>query len=198
MISHNEAYAIAALKAYASAQNTFIKGGYSFRAAAGQFTNSYTGSVGANGRGYSSTVKSYAYPFPDLYAVSADPNNPNAGGIALINQTFANAYSPETAWNGYWFMHLVDSPNPNQYDLLAVPALYGVTGRNSFYINQQGVVRQKDFGRSLKANEIPEGENPMWNDSGWIDARQVVAVGTALNKPKQGDTLLQERRSRVN
>jgi len=178
-IQANETNAIAAMRSYATAQNTFIKGGYSQRAAADNYSSSYSGLKGV-AADYNANVKSYAWPYPDLYAVSAE-NNTTAAPVGLIAQSFATAYNEASAWNGYWFANWeVNAPNPNRYDLGSFPALYANTGNNSFYINQQGTVKQAELGTDgawSSDNTIPSGvpatENPMsasGNTFNWLDA----------------------------
>ena len=169
-LSANETNAFAALKSYATAQAVFMKGGYGIRAAGGGFgKEEIPGLPPPNPGAYDQEIRMYAYPYPDLYRVSATAATA-AEPVALISRPFAEAHRPAGAWHGYWFLSLaMKAPNPNLFDLCATPAKYGASGRNTCHIDITGAIRQRDFGATVDAGGL-ENESPAKAPDRWIDA----------------------------
>lgn len=122
----NETAAIAALKAYASAQETFRKG------------NSLARIAGAPYQDY------YCPSYIQLYYGFSGPV------LELIPQSMADA-TLQNGYQGYFFVQdatLAIEDYRYQYSLFAHPCVYDKTGVNSFYIDESTAVRMKDSGGS--------------------------------------------------
>jgi hypothetical protein len=113
-----------------------------------------------------------------LYWENADgtPGGPIAKGVA---KAIADGYSlnPGSAYGGYYF-HILKGQGPaalplgeldyvikdmmiGGFALIAVPAEYRVTGVQTFIVNHQGIVYQKDLGPdTLNAAKLIERYNP--------------------------------------
>lgn len=140
-IAENERLAIAALRAYAQAQEKFHE----------QDRYGVGDEMCANplkGRG-----------FPDLRSVRGRALN-------LIEEVFARATSPENAWNRYYFVDITHWANgkphkwTSTFGLCAVPAEYGRTGVRTFTINQLPLLRAKDNGGKPVTRFL-------WGGEGW-------------------------------
>jgi len=166
-IQANETNALAALKAYGTAQATFIKGGYSLRAGVNGTL------AGASSSPYSTTVKQYAYPFTDLHFTSRTEQGDGASEpVALITEQFANAVDGLNAWQGYMFTeYSMDKPNPNSFDLVTGPAEYGQTGNNLFRTDTSGAVWQVDAGSTGTGElDVDNFTKDKTGDLTWINA----------------------------
>ena len=128
----NEAAAVSALRTYLSAQNQFCRVDH-----------------------YGTGQLVYANPtdgvgFPDLYAIGG----PGSDGrqLKLIDFAFARATPSGTSRAGYLFCDIIGRAGVGPYDytkecgLCAFPAEYNVTGRNTFIIDETGIVYQKFMG----------------------------------------------------
>ena len=169
VITKNEAAAIAACKAYAQAQEMYHRTNW-------------------NGDGILKYAFTISAPY-GLYETSS-----GLGDVLLLDKTFALAEGdPGTAIprTGYVFRiltaqgsgssggamsYLTTTPpnvdvNPDSiqctlgHALSAIPADYGISGRNTFIVNNAGEVYQKDKGRS--AHETAYCPNTA---NGWIPA----------------------------
>ncbi|MCZ7647674.1 MAG: DUF2950 family protein [Planctomycetota bacterium] len=111
-----------------------------------------------------------------------------SGDIRLVNFAFARASQGLQPWAGYYFK-ILSGQGPNAsggrrsylipgadgqlnltlgYGLLGWPAQYGVTGRNTFQINNTGTVYQKDLGpNTVNLVAIMSEYDP---DSTWVVA----------------------------
>jgi hypothetical protein len=90
--------------------------------------------------------------------------------IGLIAKAFAEATSRDSAWHGYWFVDITaDAEGPYDYakefGLCAAPAEYGVTGINTFIVNQTDAVYQKDT-RGEPIRIWPDVEADGWVPAG--------------------------------
>lgn len=172
-IPANEANAVAALKSYAHAQETF-KAGRHGRAAA----NTAAGEEG------------YADNFRNLFYGNPVGENGDAGAtwnLRLVNQPMADAFRAptkgaptasatiapgETAvpYQGYVF---IEDPAiqdwTRDFGLYAYPTEYGVTGRNVFWIGRDGIVRSRDA--NAAKGELPPAydarHSPLNSPSRW-------------------------------
>lgn len=142
-IEANESSAIVALRAYVSAQSQFKRSDYYD---IGQLVYASPDSTQGIGNGY-----------PDLYRIGYKVRASEGTGpvLKLIHMKFANAHCDRGAdakpMSGYLFDDL-EGVGGYQYDftidcgLCAVPAEYGVTGRNTFIVDVTGTVYQQDTG----------------------------------------------------
>jgi len=164
-IQANETNAIAALKAYATAQSIWLKGAYSLKAAG---ATAWPSGYSRTGPVYDAKVKQYAFPFPDLHFLQVGDGS-DLEPVSLISSTFAGATEPDTAWNGYFFTELkMDKPQPNTFDLCTGPAVYSQTGNNSYKIDQAGTVKMTDLGTAK--NSVADLKAAIAAVTNWIDA----------------------------
>ncbi len=150
----NEVAAVAALRMYLGTQNQFHRADF-----------------------YGKGMLVYANPrdgagFPDLYRA------PNGTTLKLVDFAFARAASPLCPRAGYYFVDITSDAKGKEYDfsidcgLCAVPAEYGVTGKNTFVIDVTGGVYQKDGGgRSVR--RYPDVEKEGWARVG----QDLIAAG---------------------
>lgn len=114
--------AVAALRVYSSAQETFAR--------SSRYGN-------AKGR---------------VYANPRDGKGlADLGAAGIIEEAFALATSPERAKGGYYFVHVTrDSKGPydysKQHGLCAVPARHGKSGFATFIVDTACVIYRKDNG----------------------------------------------------
>jgi len=144
-MARNESSAMAFLRAYLAAQQTFSE---EDRYGIGKlvFANPKDGTG-----------------FQDLYRIGG----PDGSGkeLRLIDLEFARATSPETPKDGYWFVHIGsdDGAASNRDDtgdcsLCAVPAVYGETGTLTFVVDLTGTVyKLKTGGKPLTSRTQLEG-----------------------------------------
>lgn len=131
-INANEISAAASLRAYVNAQKVFVKqGGYG-----GESEGVYANPV--NGKG-----------FVDLYKLGGIGSRGRE--LKLIDEHLARAANPKIPRSHYYFVEITADNNGlfdyrKQYGLCAVPAWYHRAGRNTFIVNQEGVVYGKDNG----------------------------------------------------
>ena len=145
----DESAAIAALRAYLCAQDTFQR-------------------VDRYGKG----KLVYANPkdgtgFPDLYRIGGPLEKRSVDGFRFIDFAFARATSPETPKAGYCFIDIVTDRKTGSYDftkdcgLCAVPVVHGETGIHTFIINAEGTVYRKDNG-GKPVTVFPDVESDGW------------------------------------
>ena len=129
--------AIAALRAYCSAQHAFH-----------------------SAPRYDDTRRVFANPkdgrgFVDLYRVGGPlPRSDGRDGteLEMIDIAFARAASPETPKAGYWYVDIVADKKDGLFDftkqcgLCAVPARHGEDGRRTFILREDGAIWSKDNG----------------------------------------------------
>lgn len=121
-IQANEATAVATLRSYIAAQTTWKEARYDST---------------------SDTVASGSYT--DAFSVLVERN--------LMTQPIANAVDANNPANGYYYDE-GDAGGLNwsfDFQLYALPAGYGRSGNNSFYVNAAGVVRYSDQGGTTAA-----------------------------------------------
>ena len=158
-ITSNEAVAAAGLRTYSGAQNMFRRSDYE-----------------------SDLIFEYAGNYVDL-------NTTVAGGqpIRLIDDAFANASKINFAGApagaaapipkaGYVFIDLasdvggvtyaVAGNSVAGYGLCGVPETYGRTGRQTFVINVQGTVYQKDLSNNTGTTAFPDTTADKWATTG--------------------------------
>ena len=156
-ISSNEGVAAAGLRAAAGAQNMYRR-------------NDWDGDL----------VYEYAYPFTDLNTEQDASTKP----IKLIDDAFANAAKDGSgpAPNvipkaGYIYIDLTADDGGDAYadangnyiagyGLCAVPNTYGRTGRQTFVINIQGTVYQKDVNNAPGVTTFPDTLAGAWAATG--------------------------------
>ncbi len=132
----NEAAAIAGMRAYLGAQNTFHRTDFYGKGAL----------VYANpkdGRG-----------FPDLYEVGGEK-------IKLIDEMFAKATVDGTPKAGYYFADLEYDDYAIDCGLCAAPAAYNSTGRNIFIIDVMGTIYQMDATGTYPGIETGDRVKPL-------------------------------------
>jgi hypothetical protein len=112
------------------------------------------------------------------------PAQPNEKPSPLGEQyAAASASAPQTPYHGYYYRvlnaqgakakggaysYLANGAMIGGFALLAYPAQYGKTGRNSFIVNHDGVVYQRDWGKdTAKKAQAVSVFNP---DQGWTKA----------------------------
>jgi len=104
----------------------------------------------------------YAYPLSDLPNPLV-PSNPAASFAlaAAINQPGKKAFQ------GFYFMPgKVRSSSPDECDFFATPARYGISGVNTLYIDQRGIIRMNSWlGRSITPEEAQTMDTS--DASGW-------------------------------
>ena len=160
---------ISALRAYDGAQRVFMKGRYSLKAHRGEFA-SFEDDVfpPPEPEAYDAEKPMYAHPFFDLHRLARDETKTEPG--EWLHESVARAHTPERPYQGYWFTAgMVQAPHAEKFDLMATPVDYGVTGTLTYYIDQQGTVRQRDLGRTLTPDDFPLKED-FFNDPSWIDS----------------------------
>ena len=142
-IASNESAAIAGLRAYLGAQNTFRRSDY----------------YGIGKKVYANTRDGTG--FTDLYQVGGPGSKSEA--IKLIDITFAEATVGGRPKAGYLFADITaDADGP--YDpvtgcgLCAVPASYNRSGRNIFIVDVTGTVYLKDA--AVRYPGLRTGETP--------------------------------------
>ena len=153
----NETCAIAHLRAYLGAQNTFRR-----EDRYGKGDLRYANPLDGTG-------------FTGLYRIGGPlpvGRAPDGTELKLIDLAFARANSPETPKAGYWFIDIVgDAVSGRHYDytkecgLCAVPAVYGETGLNTFVVEIRGVVYRKDNG-GVPVTVYPDTANDGWKPVG--------------------------------
>jgi len=147
-VSANEFSAIASLKTYCSAQSIFHRTDYD----------------GDGALEYCGPSNPEATSFTHLSTTVVDGER-----LHFIDAAMAAATSPETPKAGYYFVDIAAGSDGKAYDatrqhgLCAVPAAYGALGRNTFVVDDSGIVYQKDTG-GRPVTEFPEVEGI---DSGW-------------------------------
>ena len=180
-IQTNETNSIAAMKAYATAQVTFQRANFS----------NIAGNVNAVG------IRKFAENYSNLfYGIDGAANTK----IQLINRPFADSRvaapalcdtqdegDPDQAatyqtYQGYKFDEApgaVEATFENNFALIGVPANFGNTGYNSFYIASQGVVFQVNTGQAtgteadaIVASAVITNGNPLLvpTTAAWIPA----------------------------
>lgn len=125
-IQANETNAVAALKQYGTAQNTYMKANYS--------------NIPAN----LGQPKMYTNAFTTLGGAGA---HQNAAGtlLTLIPAVFAEA-TQANGFQGYFFTDDANVTNwTYEYGLYADPCLYEKSGNNSYHIGTQGTVVMDDL-----------------------------------------------------
>jgi len=148
----NETAAVAALRTYVAAQETFIAGDL-------------------DGDGVKSACGPANARFPDythLHSAAGRDGEP----LRLIPANMAAAKlgaAGATPRAGYWFADIAADSDGQPYDpktrygLCAVPAEYDVTGRKTFVVDDSGTVWQKDNG-GQPVGQFPDVDDPA---SGW-------------------------------
>jgi hypothetical protein len=94
-------------------------------------------------------VREYAAHYVDLFElvdVDGETQEPH-----LIDRALAEATSPKTPRSGYYFINITGDVNgpydcTRQFGLCAVPAEYRRDGRQTYIVNQEGVVYFKENG----------------------------------------------------
>ena len=155
----NESAAVAACRAYATAQNTFRRTDYD-----GDTVLEYAQQLYGNGESDGGAAFPVAAKKDGLYKLG------NGNTISLIDLAFARAQGVFTADNvtaaapkaGYIFRiqyadtvtttYIANSCMTIGFGLSAAPAAYDGTGRSNFQINTQGTVYQKDTGSAANVN----------------------------------------------
>lgn len=115
--------AIAALKQYATAQETYKKANYSAQ--------------------NNLPPRQYA---PGFRVLGGDNAHKSAAGnsLVLLPDVFAAADNPDSGYSGYYFVNITVSDPASEFGLCAVPCIYGDSGTNTFIINQVGVIYYRD------------------------------------------------------
>lgn len=152
-VQANQSNAVAALKAYASAQMMYKNANYAERS---------THCVLSKGK-----KKWHA----DRFVALAKDQEADGTPIRLISAPFANADGTSdmpVSYQGYVFFDSTSKDMNWEYDfgLAAVPFVYGKSGVNSFLIGSDGIVYIKDLGGEKPTEEDfadPEG-------NGWVIA----------------------------
>lgn len=119
----------------------------------------------------------YASDFTHLYRL------PNDRKPHLIDRAFAEASSRERPKAGYWYQDLKTRADGKPYDykkefgLIARPAIYDKTGRNTFVIDESGAIYHKDCGpQGYKGTQYPDLKD------GWLP----IGGGAAPARPGPG------------
>jgi len=150
----NEAAAIAAMRCYAGAENIFHRTDYD-----GDGVLEYAGP------GQQGSVVTHN-SFVALNTVQINGQN-----IELIDSAFAGATTSATPKAGYYFNDIASDNQGNAYNaafvygLCANPGQYNRTGLNTFVIDIQGTVYQRDQGST---NELTAFPNTAATANPWI------------------------------
>lgn len=144
----NETGAMACCKTIATAQNMFRRSDY-------PFPGHYVG------------VLEFARPYYYMYSTDGNFSSPGYPGLVDWNLAIAHFSHPshgpgEVDRHGYVFTDVDrDTPTSTQWDrrvgfgVSAAPISYEMTGRNSFYICEKGVLYQRDAGFSDLRTTMP-------------------------------------------
>jgi len=141
----NETAAIAAMRTYCGAQNIFHRTDYD--------SDSLLEYVGPGQQGSVTTHTK----FDALNTVQVD-----SSAIELIDNAFAAATTSGRPKAGYWFQDLSLDAAGNAYNavfsygLVAIPAQYNRSGLNTFVVDVQGTVFQKDLTSADAITQFPD------------------------------------------
>jgi type II secretory pathway pseudopilin PulG len=145
----NEAVVVRHLRSYATGQEVYRANGYSTLPANG----------GSEEREFADTVR-------DLGGREADVDA-QGNPLRLLSAPIADATGPGSAAQGYYFVDATVESHAFQYGLYALPADYGTTGMNTYYIDERGIVYRQDLEHGDAARLTPERlEDPA--AEGWV------------------------------
>ena len=149
----NEAAAIAGMRAYLGAQNTFHR--TAFYGVAKGLVYANPSSAQGGGTGY-----------PDMYRIGFVGGTTGTGELLrLIDITFASAHFDITgalskSKAGYKYDDVEFGDYSIDCGLCAAPASYNRSGRNLFIIDVMGTVYQKDAAKTTGDTVVPETVYP--------------------------------------
>ena len=136
-IGRNELEVIQTCLAYVSAQHRYAQQGHDGNPA-GAYATKFNSDPGKqNGLYWPVAPGQKRSPLGDLVAQAADDGSP-----------VGTKREEPTPFHGYYFKIL---PSTGGFALVAWPAQYDVTGVMTFFVNQDGVVHEKDLGSGTDA-----------------------------------------------